>query len=246
MERADRATVGTFHAPGAWESLVQLGEGAAHHAQVKRLEVGDVVRLTDGAGRRASGVIVTLGRKSLSVQLECEADPVARPPEIELWAPVGDRDRMLWLAEKCTELGLSSWRSVAYRRSRSVSPRGEGAQFLEKLRLRMASALEQSGGAWLPGLRGECELDEALREVGGAGILLDASGPPLGTVAASAAAPLVVALGPEGGLEEAERARFVDAGWRTASLGVNVLRFETAGVAALAVLRSHLGWGEGR
>ncbi len=246
MDRPDRAPVGIFHAPVAWEgSLVQLGEGAAHHAQVKRLAVGDVVRLTDGAGRRATGVVATLGKKSLSVHLESEDELSPRPPEIELWSPVGDRDRMLWLAEKCTELGLSSWRSVAYRRSRSVSPRGEGSQFLEKLRARMVSALEQSGGAWLPALRGESELEEALCDVRGGGILLDASGPPLGPIAMKATLPLVVALGPEGGLEAAERARFLDAGWRPASLGDNVLRFETAGVAALAVLRSHLGWGEG-
>ena len=51
---------------------------------------------------------------------------------------------------------------------------------------------------------------------------------------------VTIAVGPEGGLEDSERAQFVDAGWRLVSLGVNVLRFETAGVAALAVVRAHL------
>jgi 16S rRNA (uracil1498-N3)-methyltransferase len=52
--------------------------------------------------------------------------------------------------------------------------------------------------------------------------------------------PVRIALGPEGGLEESERAQFIRAGWRPVSLGDNVLRFETAGIAALAIVRSHL------
>jgi 16S rRNA (uracil1498-N3)-methyltransferase len=53
--------------------------------------------------------------------------------------------------------------------------------------------------------------------------------------------PVSIALGPEGGLEEDERARLITAGWRPVSIAANVLRFETAGIAALAILRSHLG-----
>jgi 16S rRNA (uracil1498-N3)-methyltransferase len=49
-----------------------------------------------------------------------------------------------------------------------------------------------------------------------------------------------VALGPEGGLEPEERAAFIAAGWRAVSIGANVLRFETAGIAVLALLRIHL------
>jgi 16S rRNA (uracil1498-N3)-methyltransferase len=53
-------------------------------------------------------------------------------------------------------------------------------------------------------------------------------------------APVALALGPEGGLEPDERAAFADAGWRTASLGENVLRFETAGIAGVTLVRSLL------
>ncbi|HET7190030.1 MAG TPA: RsmE family RNA methyltransferase [Gemmatimonadaceae bacterium] len=239
MERADRAPVGTFYAPGAWGATVELDEAAAHHAAVKRLQVGEPVRLTSGDGRRALGVIDTLAKKRLTVAVdESTVEHVPALPHVELWAPVGDRERMLFLAEKAVELGASAWRPISYRRSRSVTPRGEGEGFRDKVRLRMIGALEQSGGAWLPSLHADASLDAALGVAGQPGLVLDAAGPPLATLAGTLRAPIAIALGPEGGLEPEERARFRDAGWRAASIGANVLRFETAGIAALALVRS--------
>lgn len=240
MERADRAPVGTFHAPGPWSAALELGASAAHHASVKRLKAGDVVRVTSGDGRRAQATIAALGKRQLVVALdETSVEVSPPPPHVELWAPVGDRERMLLLAEKATELGASVWRPIVYRRSLSVSPRGEGGAFQEKVRLRMIGALEQSGGAWLPAAVGEMTLDEALREAGSlAGVLLDAGGEPLRAMLELVAPPIGIALGPEGGFEPGERASFLASGWRPASLGANVLRFETAGIAALALVRS--------
>ncbi len=239
MERPHRAPLSSFYAPGAWGQVVELGESAAHHASVKRLAVGDRVRLTDGAGRLANGTLESMNRRLLTVGLDGPVKTVIAPAEITLHVPVGDRERMLWLAEKSVELGLSAWRPVVYRRSLSVSPRGAGAQFAEKVRLRMISALEQSGGAWLPDIGMESTPEQVLGRAGQSRILLDAQGPPIGAVAAECRCPVHLALGPEGGLDDRERAAFIDAGWRAASLGSNVLRFETAAIAALAIIRSH-------
>ena len=70
---------------------------------------------------------------------------------------------MLWLAEKCTELGATSWRPIEWRRSASVSPRGSGPAFQARLEGRMISALTQSGGAWLPEVCDAAPLAEAIR-----------------------------------------------------------------------------------
>jgi 16S rRNA (uracil1498-N3)-methyltransferase len=236
------AAVATFFAPGDWRDRVALDESAAHHASVKRLAVGDRVRLTSGDGRRMHGTIVVLARRQLEVECDqASLEVVPAPPHVALWAPVGDRDRMLLLAEKAVELGASAWRSVAYRRSRSVSPRGEGDAFREKLRLRMIAALEQSAGAWLPRIEPEAEAEAALSTaVVGHAVLLDGLGQPIVDVLRDLHAPLVLACGPEGGLEPDERAMFTDNGWRAASLGRNVLRFETAGIAGLTLARALL------
>lgn len=242
MDDADRAAVATFYAPGEWPGRVSLDEGAAHHATVKRLAIGDSVRLTSGDGRRVHGTIAALGKRRLEVECDLASLEVVPPlPHVSLWAPVGDRDRMLMLAEKAVELGASAWRSVAYRRSRSVTPRGEGPAFHEKLRLRMVAALEQCAGAWLPVVEPEAEASSVLSTaVSGHAVLLDGLGQPIADVLGQAHAPLLLACGPEGGLEPAERAAFADNGWRAASLGSNVLRFETAGIAGLALARALL------
>ncbi|MBC7673437.1 MAG: 16S rRNA (uracil(1498)-N(3))-methyltransferase [Polaromonas sp.] len=245
VEREDRAPVGTFYAPGEWDARVELGEAAAHHAGVKRLAVGDVVRLTSGGGRRATGAIVDLSRRSLVVSIDAQSITEENSPApVEFWAPVGDRDRMLMLAEKAVELGVSAWRPVSYARSRSVSPRGEGDAFHAKLRLRMIAALEQSGGAWLPTLHDDTSLEAALADQGaptaGDRLLLDGAGESNRGVMHTLDAPVTIAVGPEGGLTEDERALFIRSGWRLVSLGAYVLRFETAGIAALAIVRSHL------
>ena len=242
VERADRAPVATFFVPAAWGAVVALDDAAAHHVQVKRLRDGDPVRLTSGDGRLARGVLADVGKRRASVMLDdASVEIVPAPPEIAMLAPVGDRDRMLTLAEKAVELGLSRWHPVLFARSRSVSPRGEGDAFREKVRLRMISALEQSGGAWLPTILREEAVTDALSSAGGDScILLDAAGAPVRSIVPSLRAPCIIAIGPEGGVEAAERSAFMDAGWRPASIGANVLRFETAGIAALAIVRAHL------
>jgi len=103
----------------------------------------------------------------------------------------------------------------------------------------MVAALEQSGAAWLPAIEPESEALVAIASgMQGHAVVLDAFGAPIVEVLTEVHAPLVIACGPEGGLEPAERAAFADAGWRAASLGPNVLRFETAGVAGLVLARA--------
>jgi 16S rRNA (uracil1498-N3)-methyltransferase len=220
--------------------MVELGEASARHAAVKRLAVGDPVRLSSGDGRRACGIVAELAKRHLRIDVAAESvETTTALPHVELWAPVGDRERMLLLAEKAVELGASAWRPIVYRRSRSVSPRGEGEAFRDKVRLRMIGALEQSGSAWLPALHAEASLDDALREATDVtGVVLDPGAPPLLSLRDALRPPVAIALGPEGGLEPDEQSRFAAAGWRAASLGANVLRFETAGIAALAMVRS--------
>ena len=73
-----RAVVATFYAPGNWPDRVVLDEGASHHASVKRLAVGDPVRLTSGDGRRAHGTIAVLNKHRLEV--ECHRGLVVEQP----------------------------------------------------------------------------------------------------------------------------------------------------------------------
>lgn len=182
-----------------------LDEGATRHMKVLRLDAGAIIGVRDGRGGVAEAAVVRLAKSSVQVEI-VRSISVPPLPEVHLLLPVADRERMLWLAEKVAELGVTSWRPILWRRSRSVSPRGEGVTFQAKVRARMESALAQSEGAWLPQIFPEATLERAILAAPlGTRIVLDPDGAPM--IAAGAItlrSPVVIAVGPEGGLEEDE------------------------------------------
>lgn len=234
VERSDRAPVTTFFTDGVRIGSLDLHEQVAQHARVKRMGEGDEVSVTDGMGRIGTGRVAALSKSSLRVYVDHvrELDP---PPAIHLCVPVADKDRMLWVAEKATELQVASWKPVMYERSKSVNSRGEGESFDRKVLARMMSALEQSGGAWLPSIHPVGPVEEI---VGAKGTVLERDGVRIGPWAM--VAPMTIAIGPEGGFTDSEIDLLRGAGWGVASLGDVTLRFETAAIGAVAIARSFL------
>ena len=242
---------------------VTLGEDAAHHMRVRRLDIGTRVALLDGRGTRGEGLLVRLAKRNATVEID-SVHTESQPRAVHLLLPIADKERMLWLAEKAAELGASSWRPVQFRRSKSVASRGEGTMFTQKVAARMTSAIEQSGSAWLPAIFPEATVERAIAAAPeGIRVVLDGGGVPLaridiGATAANAAPagpspdatgaggfpdlmlapPVVVVVGPEGGIEPDELERFVEAGFTRVSIGTTILRFETAAVAALGIVQS--------
>lgn len=240
MERLGRASLATFYALGPYTAggQVTLGEAAAHHMRVRRVGIGERVALVDGVGGIAEGTLLNLAKRLATVEVDVTRTSLALP-DVHMVVPIADRDRMLWLAEKCAELGASSWRPLLWRRSRSVTPRGEGPAFAVKLQARLTEALAQSTGAWLPLVYPESTVERLPGTVPeGTRLLLDPDGAAM--LGRSLVAPVTIAVGPEGGIEADERERLLASGFAPVSLAGNILRFETAGVAALAIARAHL------
>jgi 16S rRNA (uracil1498-N3)-methyltransferase len=242
VERTRTAPLATFFTTEeALEPRAQvlLGESVARHLRARRLGAGTTIALIDGAGRRASAMVVREAKDAVTVEIG-DVEELPSPPEVHLMVPVADRDRMLWLAEKGAEVGVTSWRPVMWRRSRSVQPRGEGPVFSAKVRARMIAALEQSGGAHLPQIYPDAPLSRAISAVPAEGtrLLLDPEAPPVFGIPVKA--PITLALGPEGGLENGEKAELRDAGFIPVSLGPGILRFETAGAVGAAIARGLL------
>lgn len=243
MERNGRDALAAFLVaeeplmPGA---TVSLGDAVARHVRVRRLGVGARLSLLDGQGHRAIGTLVRVSPATL-VELESVA-VTPPPPPVHLLVPIADRDRMLWLSEKAVELAVTSWRPVLYRRSRSVKPRGEGPTFTGKVKARMASALEQSDGTWLPTLFPESTLERtlaALPPTEGTRIVLDASGTPVTSLPLEST-PVILAVGPEGGFEDDELELFARHGFARGLIGGGILRWESAAIAGLAITRTRL------
>ncbi|HEY7407544.1 MAG TPA: RsmE family RNA methyltransferase [Gemmatimonadaceae bacterium] len=237
MEREHRSVLTLLaRAPFTTGATVRLDDDAAQHARARRVRAGEPVRLLDGAGAIGTGVIEALARDGIDVRVD-DITRVDPPPALDILIPVADRDRMLLAAEKCVELQITAWRPVYFARSRSVGTRGEGLKFRDKVAARMRSALEQSGGAWLPAVHEESDADAAFRDVAiEARYILDAGGQPFH--GRDFQRDIAIALGPEGGFESGELERAASCGWLPASLGATTLRFETAVIAAAAIVRA--------
>lgn len=219
-------------------SNVTLSEDAVRHIKVLRLGAGARLALRDGAGHVATATLIKISKSYAVVEVETAAQ-LERGFEIHLMAPIADRERMLWLAEKAAELQVRSWRPVMWRRSKSVSPRGEGVSFQRKVHLRMVSALLQCGGAWLPEMFPEANIERAIAAAPeGTKLLLDPDGSPI--LNTKIKEPVSLALGPEGGFEDSERERFVQGGFVPVTLGESLLRVETAGTAGIAIVKAAL------
>ncbi len=210
-----------------------LDAGDRHHLErALRLRAGEVVTASDGAGRWVACRWVGggAGGAPLEVDGEVVVEPAPAPLVTVVFAPVkGERPE--WAVQKLTELGVD--RIVPLEAARSVvrwtGERAAGP--LDRWRRIAREAAMQSRRAWLP----EVETPVSFREAAGwAGAArAEAGGDP-----PSLARPVVL-VGPEGGWDREERA----AALPTVGLGPNVLRTETAAVAAgtlLVALRSGL------
>ncbi|MDX2194646.1 MAG: RsmE family RNA methyltransferase [Gemmatimonadales bacterium] len=201
------------------------------HLRVRRPRDGEPVTLLDGAGVRATGVLRLAGRAA-SVAVEA-VERVAEPVPLVLGVGAGDRDRWLWLVEKATELGVTRLVPLETVRSGSVATHVRG-EHRPKLARRAREALKQCGGAWAPAIDVPQPLADFAVAATGTRWLAAADGAM--ATAVGAAEPMTVAVGPEGGFEPAEARALEAAGFRRVRLGSRVLRFETAALAAAAMV----------
>lgn len=234
--------------------VLSLSEDEARHVRALRLEESSLVRLADGAGGLWSARLRGVDGRCVSCVLEERLE--AKPPlPVELAFGVANKSHTLWLVEKATEFGVASLWPVEFSRSRSVADAARSPSFWRKAERRSISSMKQSGGAWLPRFEPPRELpalldslaDARAKEASGADggvdrVLLDQSGDPLGEVveAWQGRSSLTLLVGPEGGVTDAEKASVLGCGFRPARLGPLILRFETAGIAAVAVAAQQL------
>jgi len=227
--------------PLASGALIDLPAGAARHVQVLRLQPGITITLFNGEGGEYEATITRMGRSEVQVQVDAHT-PVERETarEVHLALGVPANERMDWLVEKATELGVASIQPLLAERS-VLKLKGERA---EKKRAHWqgiaVAACEQCGRNRVPEVRESLALPDWVRTLGpGARLLLSlqAGTQPLQqALAAAAPGPVTFLSGPEGGLTAAEEALALAHGFVPVTLGSRTLRAETAPLAALAAL----------
>ena len=231
--------------PLAAAGEVQLPESAAAHvSRVLRLRPGDPLLLFDGSGADFRAELATAGGSRARVRVLEQVPGLAESPlRVTLVQAVSRGERMDWTLQKATELGVRRIRPVFSTRSVVRLDGGQAERRLRHWEAVVASACEQCGRSVLPVVEPPVDLARHLAEPPGAAarLLLGPRSPDTLAARAAGLADVELLIGPEGGLDEAETGAALAAGYSAVRLGPRVLRTETAGIAALAVLQALAG-----
>ena len=230
--------------PLATGAEISLPAGAGEHlTRVLRLAAGARVLLFNGDGHDYPATLLDTARSGARARIEgTQAAAAESPLALTLVQSIARGEKMDWILQKATELGVARIVPVFTARTEVRLDGGRGDKRLAHWHGVLCAACEQCGRARLPRLDAPQPLAHWLATAAREGSLLTLdprSSTRVRDLPALSAAQLVI--GPEGGLDAADLLLLHAAGARGLTLGPRVLRTETAGMAALAMLQSHHG-----
>ncbi len=223
---------------------VELGGDEGRHATVvRRTRVGEQIVLTDGRGATATCTVEhahsETGGSTLTARVDEREVHPAEEPRVTVVQAIPKGERAELAVEMLTEVGVDVIVPWSAERCVSVWRGDRAAKSLAKWRVTAREAAKQARRAHFP------EVTEPASTETVAALLADASVPvvlheaasgPIGNLPIPGRGTIVVVVGPEGGISDAELAAFAVTGAEPVRLGSSVLRTSTAGVAAVAAL----------
>jgi 16S rRNA (uracil1498-N3)-methyltransferase len=232
---------------------LDLPAGAARHVQVLRMQPSMTITLfggnREGRGGEFEAVIERMGKSSVSVRVTAH-NPIEREAmrTVHLALGVPANERMDWLVEKATELGVASIQPLMTERGvlRLSAERAEKKQ--HHWQAIAHAACEQSGRNRVPQIHAVKTLSEYLAEQktekveSATQVILSLQNDSkslsalLQAISNKGCEAVFILSGAEGGLSPAEESKALAAGYQPVTLGNRVLRAETAALAALATL----------
>ena len=221
----------------AGSARVKLTAAQSRHLlAVLRLSSGAEIEVFDGIGGRFQAVLA-----GEELEIVAPLPGKAKAVDVVLVQALAKGERMDLVVQKATELGASRIVPLASERSVLRLDAERGASRAERWRRIAREASRQCGRADVPRIDAPTGWDGvfslARAEPDRRGVLLDPeTGEPRLGAAARGIDRLLLVVGPEGGFSPEERSRAEENGFVRASLGPLVLRTETAGLAALAVV----------
>lgn len=226
-------------------SEVTLDEAAAHYvATVLRMKTGRAITLFNGKGGEYQGRLQTIGKKAVTIQVEVfNLTSVESPLTIELGICLIKNDRMDWLLQKATELGVSSIVPLLSEYTDVKLPADRQHKKLQHWQQVVINACQQSGRTAVPQVRPSQRLSDWVEQTPADRKWVLHPGAPAVLLPDASAAPASIALliGPEGGLAASEVELAAAHGFSPWSLGPRILRAETAPLTALAILQHQFG-----
>ncbi|HUK56014.1 MAG TPA: 16S rRNA (uracil(1498)-N(3))-methyltransferase [Nitrospiria bacterium] len=237
------------------ENQISLTGDLAHHLRdVLRCRPGEVVNLVDEKQTRYRAALSQVTKKQIIAKILQKEAASARPTvSVTLAQAVLKGDKMDWVVQKATELGVNAILPVVSERT-IARPRAE-RKFRQRDRWQKIAkeASQQCGRLDIPPVRPMVSLDELFKNPPDVSLnllpweqeqnqslkaALTAFFPcgPSGRAGDS----ILVLIGPEGGFTSPEIEEARKTGWVSVSLGPRILRAETAGLAVLAILQYEL------
>ena len=207
---------------------------------VLRQSAGDPVQVFNSNDGEWLAYITEATKKSVRIRIEKKLSAATPPPDIDyLFAPI-KHQRLDYLVQKATELGVRRLRPIIT--ARTIAERVN----LDRMRANVIEAAEQCNLVFLPEVHEPIKFDAALRAWDEARTLIFCDetatvSDPLQALE-GLKAPLAVCVGPEGGFTEDERKYLKSLPFvRAIKLGPRIMRADTVAIAALAVVQAKLG-----
>ncbi len=239
LKRSPRVFIAGTLSEGA---RLSCDKAQAHYLlNVMRLRGGSVVRAFNGTDGEWTCQLAETAKKACELTAVSQSRPQTPLPDIHyLFAPL-KHARLDYMVQKATELGCSQIQPVITAHTNATRVK------LERMRANAIEAAEQCNLLGVPEIGEPVPLETLLsgwepqRQL----IFCDedaASSSPLNALTGLGGGPLAVLIGPEGGFSPDERAQLLELSFVTAiSLGPRVMRADTAGVAAMALVQAVLG-----
>jgi 16S rRNA (uracil1498-N3)-methyltransferase len=219
------------------------GDQAHHLLKVMRTKPGDQVTLFDGQGTEYLTEVESVTKKSLSLTVLSTREKSKPNPEVTIAVALPKGDRQKFLIEKLVELGASKLIPLTTERSVAIA----NEKSIERLKKQVIEASKQCGRAYLMEIGTTKKLQQLIEE---SSLMEDSLHSPSIHLVADpytesrlsevdlGQQPAVIAVGPEGGFSDKELELLEEAGWKKVCISKNVLRIETAAIAAATLLLS--------
>ena len=238
-----------FVDPGAiTPATIRITGDLLHHLRDSlRLHPGDSLSLNDGSGFRYRVEVTHVTSQAIDSRIvDRQTEPTSKTTPIVLGQALIKGDKMEWVIQKATELGVAIIVPIHSAHS-VIKPNPERLEHQRSRWKRIARDAAQQSERWtIPTIADPVDLAEACRQFASTplrSILVErSSGPSLATVPLplDCQYPIVLFVGPEGGWAVEEQRLAQEQGFLPLTLGPRILRAETAAIAALSILQSRL------
>lgn len=230
------------------QTISATGDVLVHLRDSLRIKVGEIVLFGDGAGRRYCTEVTAVTNQALTSRiLETITQPAPKAPALILGQALLKGEKMDWVIQKVTELGVSKIVPIKSQHSVVQLKADRVDHQLARWRRIVLEAAQQSEQWHVPKIAQPRSLSELLANHATSTTLLmlaerdegkslQTVGLPQGTNGS-----VLALVGPEGGWSKEEKEVAQQAGVETITLGQHILRSETAAMATISILQSRLG-----